>query len=143
MAQSAAAIFGFGGSTQPDDILAVRPFNRKGIPMIQKHLTIVALAGPSGSGKSELVQRLVEMYPDNLARWKQATTRPKRGPGDDYVFLTKAMYDVVRYTLTCRTDFNGNFYGSNRQELDEWAEQSLMPSLVEVLQEERRGQVRA
>ena len=80
--------------------------------MIQKHLTVVAFAGPSGSGKSELVHRLLDQYPDNVTKWKQATTRPKRGPDDDYVFLTKSMYDVVRYTLTCRTEFNGNFYGT-------------------------------
>lgn len=80
--------------------------------MTQKHITIVAFCGPSGSGKTELVKRLMELYPDNLSRWKQATTRAKRGPGDDYVFMTKPMYDVVRSTLTCRTEFNGNFYGT-------------------------------
>lgn len=80
--------------------------------MTQKHITIVVFCGPSGSGKTELVQRLVEMYPDNLVRWKQATTRAKRGHGDDYVFMTKPMYDVVRSTLTCRTEFNGNHYGT-------------------------------
>jgi energy-coupling factor transporter ATP-binding protein EcfA2 len=80
--------------------------------MNEKHITIVAFCGPSGSGKSELVQRLLELYPDNLTKWKQATTRAKRGPGDDYVFMTKDMYDVVRSTLTCRTAFNGNYYGT-------------------------------
>ena len=79
---------------------------------MQKHITIVCFAGPSGSGKTELVKQLMELYPDNLSRWKQATTRAKRGPGDDYVFMTKPMYDVVRSTLTCRTEFNGNFYGT-------------------------------
>jgi energy-coupling factor transporter ATP-binding protein EcfA2 len=79
---------------------------------MQKHITIVCFAGPSGSGKSELVQRLLDMYPDNVCKWKQATTRAKRGPDDDYVFMTKPMYDVVRSTLTCRTDFNGNSYGT-------------------------------
>jgi hypothetical protein len=79
---------------------------------MQKHITIVCFAGPSGSGKTELKQRLVEMYPDNLTCWKQATTRAKRGPNDDYVFMTKPMYDVVRSTLTCRTEFNGNHYGT-------------------------------
>ena len=80
--------------------------------MNEKHITIVAFCGPSGSGKSELVQRLLDLYPDNLTKWKQATTRAKRGPGDDYVFMTKDMYDVVRSTLTCRTAFNGNYYGT-------------------------------
>jgi TP901 family phage tail tape measure protein len=39
--------------------------------------------------------------------------------------------------------FTGDFYGSNREELDDWAETSLVPSLVEALYEERRGQVSA
>jgi predicted phosphoadenosine phosphosulfate sulfurtransferase len=81
---------------------------------MQKHITIVCFAGPSGSGKSELVQRLLDMYPDNVCKWKQATTRAKRGHGDDYVFMTKPMYDVVRSTLTCRTEFNCNQYRTNR-----------------------------
>ena len=80
--------------------------------MTQKHITIVAFCGPSGSGKSELIQRLLDLYPDNVCKWMQATTRTKRGPGDDYVFMTKPMYDVVRSTLTCRTEFNGNYYGT-------------------------------
>ena len=80
--------------------------------MTQKHITIVCFAGPSGSGKTELAKRLLELYPDNLSRWKQATTRAKRDASDDYVFMTKAMYDVVRSTLTCRTEFNGNHYGT-------------------------------
>lgn len=36
--------------------------------------------------------------------------------------------------------FTGNFYGSNRAELDEWAETSLVPAFVSVLNDERRGQ---
>jgi hypothetical protein len=80
--------------------------------MTQKHITIVAFCGPSGSGKSEMAKRLLETYPENLAKWKQATTRVKRDAADDYVFMTKSMYDVVRSTLTCRTEFNGNHYGT-------------------------------
>lgn len=39
--------------------------------------------------------------------------------------------------------FTGNFYGSNRQELDEWASQRLVPQLRQVLQTEKQGQVSA
>ena len=80
--------------------------------MTPKHITIVAFAGPSGAGKTELAKRLLELYPDNLTKWKQATTRQRRDAADDYVFMTKGQYDVIRTTLTCRTEFNGNSYGT-------------------------------
>lgn len=38
-------------------------------------------------------------------------------------------------------NFNGSFYGSNRQELDEWAEQSLLPTIGEVIDERWEGLV--
>ena len=74
--------------------------------------TIIAFAGPSGAGKSELVRGLIESYPDNVTKWQQFTTRPRRGPGDDYVFLSRDGYKKVQESLTCRTQFNGNFYGT-------------------------------
>lgn len=40
-------------------------------------------------------------------------------------------------------NFNGSFYGSNRQELDEWAEQSLIPAIGDVLEERWEGLVTA
>ena len=38
--------------------------------------------------------------------------------------------------------FTGNFYGSNREELDEWADGHLVPALVDAINDERRGQAR-
>ena len=80
--------------------------------MTEKHITIVAFSGPSGSGKTELVKRLLELYPDNVRKWKQATSRPRRSADEDYVFVTPAQYGVMRTMLTCRTEFNGNSYGT-------------------------------
>lgn len=37
--------------------------------------------------------------------------------------------------------FTGNFYGSNRMELDEWADSHLVPAFVDAINDERRGQV--
>lgn len=80
--------------------------------MTEKHITIVAFSGPSGSGKTELVKRLLELYPDNVRKWKQATTRARRSADEDYVFVTPSQYGVMRTMLTCRTEFNGNSYGT-------------------------------
>lgn len=82
--------------------------------MIHSEITIIAFAGPSGSGKTELVKGLLALYPEKFTRWQQVTTRPQR-EGDslsDYVFLTKDTYDSVSHVLTCRTYFNGNYYGT-------------------------------
>ena len=38
--------------------------------------------------------------------------------------------------------FTGNFYGSNRQELEAWADGYLVPAMVDAINDERRGQVR-
>ena len=79
---------------------------------IDNHLTIVAFCGPSGSGKSVLVDNLRSTYPDNILKWTQVTTRPRRSSNDDYMFITKNKYDIMRDMLTCRTQFNGNYYGT-------------------------------
>ena len=73
---------------------------------------IVALAGPSGAGKTGLAGGLLRAYPDHCAKWHQVTTRPRRGPGDDYVFLTPPRYALLEEALTCRTQFGGHLYGT-------------------------------
>jgi len=73
---------------------------------------IFAFAGPSGSGKSELIQRLLADYPEMLLKWKQTTTRARRSANDDYVFITKEQYVLIEGMLTVRTTFNGNHYGT-------------------------------
>lgn len=75
-------------------------------------ITILALAGPSGAGKTELISQLLEMYPDYTTMWRQSTSRPRRDSSDNYVFLTPAQYAHVEPLLTCRTEFNGNLYGT-------------------------------
>jgi hypothetical protein len=76
--------------------------------------TIFAFSGPSGSGKSHLLDELLSRYPSHTAKWQQFTTRPRR-PGEDssqYVFLKLPQYESMRPDLTCRTDFGGNRYGT-------------------------------
>jgi hypothetical protein len=70
------------------------------------------MTGPSGSGKSELIGALLELYPDHCTMWQQFTTRPRRGPGDRYVFVTPEKFNGLRPLLTVRTTFGGNHYGT-------------------------------
>ncbi len=56
---------------------------------------VVVIAGPSGSGKNAVINRILQDHP-NCERLVTATTRAKR-PGEkdgvDYHFLTKAQFD--------------------------------------------------
>lgn len=74
--------------------------------------TIVAVAGASASGKTSLAEQLVEQFPDIFDRWTQVTTRPSRGPGDNYLFLSESKYDAIHGLLTAKTMFNGYRYGT-------------------------------
>jgi len=76
------------------------------------HTVIVAFAGPSGAGKTELTRRLMAAYPNYCTRWHQVTTRARRSLDDDYVFISPETYAQVRDALTCRTEFNGQYYGT-------------------------------
>ena len=52
----------------------------------------VAFSAPSGAGKTTIVKKLVEKYPEQLVISVSATTRPMR-PGEwdgvDYYFMTE------------------------------------------------------
>ena len=79
---------------------------------MMKKLTIFAFAGPSGSGKTELVARLLAAYPENCRKWRQVTTRDRRSPTEDYLFVTDSQYASIKDMLTCRTHFYGKSYGT-------------------------------
>jgi hypothetical protein len=75
-------------------------------------IRIIAFAGPSGSGKSELVRRLGEEFQEQVTFWQQVTTRGRRGPDDAYIFASKEEFESIRAVLTCITTFGENCYGT-------------------------------
>ena len=77
-------------------------------------MPIFAFCGPSGSGKSELAEKLLSFYPEALTKWQQVTTRERRSMHDDYLFITPTQYKALEAgkLLTCRTHFNNNSYGT-------------------------------
>ena len=80
---------------------------------------IVVVSGPSGVGKTTLVERLFEMCPLPLVRSVSATTRQPRGDeadGVDYHFLAPKQFDSLRAEdgfLECFEVFGrGYWYGT-------------------------------
>jgi guanylate kinase len=80
---------------------------------------LVVLSGPSGVGKSTVLRRLVERYPDQLRLSVSATTRsPRPGEKDgvDYFFLDSDEFQRRRQAgefLECFEVFGrGHWYGT-------------------------------
>jgi guanylate kinase len=85
---------------------------------------LVVLSGPSGVGKSTLLRRLLDRFPDRLRLSVSATTRTPR-PGEldgaDYYFLSPVDFQRRREAgefLECFEVFGrGHWYGTLRSEV--------------------------
>ncbi len=80
------------------------------------------VSAPSGTGKTTLVERLVQMVPD-LALSRSFTSRPPRqgeGDGVDYNFITRDRFDqmVAAGDFLEWADVFGNCYGTAAFEAD-------------------------
>ena len=99
---------------------------------------LVVISGPAGSGKSTIVDRLIDQNPASARRAVTATTRKPR-PGEahekDYYFLDRDEFtrmadngDFLEYTR-----FNNNLYGTPRFSLDrEIAKGGVILLVIEV-----------
>ena len=87
-------------------------------------LRIVVLSGPSGTGKSTIVNRLAAQREVKLIKAISATTRPAREQerdGEDYYFLGKEEFlgrrAVDEFVESFEVHGSGNWYGTLRSEL--------------------------
>ncbi|MGM9620682.1 MAG: guanylate kinase [Bacteroidaceae bacterium] len=86
---------------------------------------LIIFSAPSGSGKSSIVHRLMEDYPEfHLAFSVSATSRPPRGKeqdGVDYFFLSPEEFrrriDREEF-LEYEEVYPGRFYGTLRHQVD-------------------------
>lgn len=83
----------------------------------------VALAAPSGGGKTTLCGMLLKRYPE-LALSISFTTRAPRGAeknGVEYNFVTKENFQglIQRKALIEWAEVHGNFYGTSREFLEQ------------------------
>ena len=87
-------------------------------------LRIVVLSGPSGTGKSTIVNRLVAQTEVKLVKAISATTRPPRNQerdGEDYYFLSKGEFlrrrDAHEFVECFEVHGSGNWYGTLKSEV--------------------------
>lgn len=99
---------------------------------------LVVVSGPAGSGKSTLVENLIQKHPECARRAITATTRkPRPGEEDgvDYFFLERAEFTsmIESGDFVEHTEFNGNLYGTPRYSLErELAKGGVVLLVIEV-----------
>jgi guanylate kinase len=86
---------------------------------------VVVLSGPSGAGKTTIVERLIRESPVKLVKCVSATTRPARPgevDGDSYYFLTNDDFAAKRaageFLETAEVFGVGYWYGTLKSELE-------------------------
>ena len=88
---------------------------------------LVIVSGPSGVGKSTLVQRLLHEHPE-LAFSVSCTTRARR-PGEvegvHYRFVDRATFQemAARGAFLEHAEYNGNGYGTPLEPIHAWVAQ--------------------
>ncbi|HHJ52496.1 MAG TPA: guanylate kinase [Caldithrix abyssi] len=88
----------------------------------------VAFSAPSGAGKTTIVKKLVEKYPEQLVISVSATTRPMR-PGErdgvDYYFMTEEEFkQAIKQGRFLEWELvHGNYYGTLLEKIQGHTEQ--------------------
>src|SRR6266542_1992242 len=89
---------------------------------------LIILSGPSASGKSTLIRRLLAEFPDRLRLAVSATTRPRRNNEQDgvhYWFWTRERFDdeKLRGNFLEWAEVHGNLYGTPKSEVEPYRHQ--------------------
>lgn len=95
------------------------------VPRSETPFRVVILSGPSGAGKTTLVQRMIRESPVTLIKSISATTRaPRNGEtdGDAYYFFSPQEFAEQKargeFLETAEVFGVGHWYGTLRSELD-------------------------
>ncbi len=87
--------------------------------------TFFVISGPSGAGKSVLIQRILQDLPSIRFSVSSTTRAPRPGEVDgvNYHFLSRDQFqhDIDTGRFLEHAQFSGNFYGTNRHEIEEAA----------------------
>ena len=90
---------------------------------------LLVVSGPSGTGKSTVVNHLIETL-DHLCLSVSATTRAPREyekEGREYYFVDRADFEgrIARGEMLEYASYNGNYYGTPNSKVEEWINQGF------------------
>jgi guanylate kinase len=96
---------------------------------------IFVVSAPSGAGKTTLVERLIDQFPQSIVRSVSCTTRPKRSnetDGKDYYFLSKENFEkkIVEGAFLEYTQVYHNYYGTLKKTVEDTVNQGKHLILV-------------
>lgn len=80
----------------------------------------VVFCGPSGSGKSSLINKLIENYPKKFCFSISHTTRPIRAhekDGKEYYFVERQLFTkmIENHEFIEYAEYSGNYYGTSKK----------------------------
>ncbi len=89
---------------------------------------LIILSSPSGGGKTSIIQKILNKYPDQFAYSISATTRkPRSGEvnGKDYFFLTEKQFrdDIERNVFLEWEKVHGYYYGTPRAYIEKFIDE--------------------
>jgi guanylate kinase len=97
--------------------------------MIQHKPVPILIAGPSGVGKSTIINRVAEVFPQ-LETFKTTTTRPPRHNSDDrYHFVSRDEFNLMikNNEFLEWAEVHGNLYGAERKVVEDILAQGRYP----------------
>lgn len=94
-----------------------------------RHAVPVLIVGPSGVGKSTIIERIAEQFPQ-LERFKTTTTRAPRNDADTrYHFVSPEEFRAMAHQgeFLEWTEIHGNLYGTERRVLTDILKKGQFP----------------
>lgn len=95
----------------------------RSLKMKTEHPAMIVIAGPSGVGKSTVIQKLMETQKDIFFSVSATTRapRPMEKDGRDYYFMTKEKFEelLANDGLLEHTFYAGEYYGTPRAQIIE------------------------
>ncbi len=84
---------------------------------------IFVFSGPSGVGKSTIIKKILEIFPEKFEFSISTTTRPrKKGEqhGREYYFVTREEFErmIKENQLVEYQEIYGNYYGTTKKEIE-------------------------